>query len=74
MKASPRTIKGRCSECRYFDVCGGNTRVRAQQLTGDPWQEDPACYLTDEEIGATGAHERVEIKPYIQVRPVRAVR
>jgi hypothetical protein len=20
------------------------------QLTGDPWAEDPACYLTDEEI------------------------
>jgi len=46
----PRLIKGRCGECRYFDICGGNTRVRAMQLTGDPWAEDPACYLTDEEI------------------------
>jgi heme d1 biosynthesis radical SAM protein NirJ len=50
LKASPRRIKGRCGECRYFDICGGNTRVRALQLTGDPWAEDPACYLTDEEI------------------------
>ena len=50
LKASPRRIKGRCGDCQYFDICGGNTRVRAQQLTGDPWQEDPACYLTDEEI------------------------
>jgi MoaA/NifB/PqqE/SkfB family radical SAM enzyme len=50
LKAIPRRIKGRCGSCRYFDVCGGNTRVRALQLTGDPWAEDPACYLTDEEI------------------------
>jgi len=50
LKATPRLIKGRCGECRYFDICGGNTRVRAMQLTGDPWAEDPACYLTDREI------------------------
>ncbi|NOR40314.1 MAG: heme d1 biosynthesis radical SAM protein NirJ [Gammaproteobacteria bacterium] len=50
LKAVPRMIKGRCGECRYFDICGGNTRVRAMQLTGDPWAEDPACYSTDEEI------------------------
>ena len=50
LKATPRLIKGRCGTCRYFDICGGNTRVRAMQLTGDPWAEDPACYLTDAEI------------------------
>jgi heme d1 biosynthesis radical SAM protein NirJ len=50
LKANPRLIKGRCGTCRYFDICGGNTRVRALQLTGDPWAEDPACYLTDAEI------------------------
>jgi radical SAM protein with 4Fe4S-binding SPASM domain len=50
LKASPRLIKGRCGECRYFNICGGNTRVRALQLTGDPCAEDPACYLTDGEI------------------------
>ena len=50
LKASRRLIKGRCGSCRYFDICGGNTRVRALQLTGDPWAEDPACYLTDAEI------------------------
>ena len=72
LKASPRQIKGRCNECNYFDVCGGNTRVRAQQLTGDPWQEDPACYLSDAEIGLTGARERVPMKPYVQLRQVRA--
>lgn len=71
LKSSPRLIKGRCSECGYFDVCGGNTRVRALQLTGDPWQEDPACYLSDEEIGLSGERERVQLTPYVQMRPVR---
>jgi MoaA/NifB/PqqE/SkfB family radical SAM enzyme len=46
-----RAGRGRCGACRHFDICDGNTRVRAQQLTGDPWAEDPGCYLTDEEIG-----------------------
>ena len=58
LKARPRQIGGRCSHCDYFDICGGNTRVRALQLTGDPWAEDPACYLTDREIGIQGACER----------------
>ena len=53
LKAQPRNISGRCAECGYFNICGGNTRVRAMQLTGDAWSEDPACYLTDEEIGIT---------------------
>ncbi len=51
LKAHPRPVKGRCAACRHLDICGGNTRVRAFQLTGDPWAEDPACYLSDREIG-----------------------
>lgn len=51
LKRSPRSIGGRCGKCGYFKICGGNTRVRAMQITGDPWAEDPACYLTDTEIG-----------------------
>jgi MoaA/NifB/PqqE/SkfB family radical SAM enzyme len=39
----------------HFAICGGNTRVRAQQVTGDPWAEDPGCYLRDDEIGAQAA-------------------
>jgi len=46
LKAQPRVVKGRCGQCSYFDICGGNTRVRAYQLTGDPWAEDPAGKLT----------------------------
>jgi heme d1 biosynthesis radical SAM protein NirJ len=52
LKARPRRIKGRCARCAYFDVCGGNTRVRALKVSGDPWAEDPACYLDDAEIAA----------------------
>ena len=49
--APPRPVEGRCAQCRYLNICGGNTRVRAYQLTGNPWAEDPACYLSDSEIG-----------------------
>jgi heme d1 biosynthesis radical SAM protein NirJ len=56
LKARPRTVGGRCGACAEFAICGGNTRVRAWQVTGDPWAEDPACYLDDEEIGI-GSHE-----------------
>jgi radical SAM protein with 4Fe4S-binding SPASM domain len=52
LKARPRQVKGRCATCAYFDVCGGNTRVRAMKVTGDPWAEDPGCYLEDAEIAA----------------------
>jgi heme d1 biosynthesis radical SAM protein NirJ len=51
LKQRPRPLKGRCSQCCYQAICGGNTRTRAYQLTGDPWAEDPACYLTNKEIG-----------------------
>jgi heme d1 biosynthesis radical SAM protein NirJ len=57
LKVRPRRVGGRCAGCVHLDLCGGNTRVRAQQLTGDPWAEDPGCYLSDEEIGpAATAH------------------
>ncbi len=45
-----RFLKGRCAACRWLDVCNGNLRVRAEAVTGDVWECDPACYLTDEEI------------------------
>jgi radical SAM protein with 4Fe4S-binding SPASM domain len=46
-------LRGRCRRCRFLDMCGGNFRVRAEAATGDVWACDPACYLTDEEVGAT---------------------
>lgn len=51
LRQRPRPLKGRCGACAYRSVCGGNTRIRALQLTGDPWEADPACYLTNAEIG-----------------------
>src|SRR6266496_3357699 len=68
MKVSPRVVKGRCAACPQFDLCGGNTRVRAWQLTGDAWAEDPGCYIDDDELGIVGDYERVKMKPYIRVR------
>ena len=68
LKAQPRLLKGRCGQCQYFDICGGNTRVRAQQLTGDPWAEDHACYLDDEEIGVATGGERLTVTPYRTLR------
>ena len=52
-------VKGRCGQCRYLDICGGNFRVRAEAVTGDLWAADPACYLTDEEIGVAGREEAI---------------
>ena len=51
MKSRPRPLKGRCAACHYQEICNGNTRVRAERTTGDPWSEDPGCYLDDTEIG-----------------------
>jgi radical SAM protein with 4Fe4S-binding SPASM domain len=44
-------VKGRCGACAYLEVCGGGLRARAEAATGDAWAADPACYLTDAEIG-----------------------
>jgi Fe-coproporphyrin III synthase len=44
-------LKGRCAVCQWLDICNGNFRVRAEAQTGDLWACDPACYLTNAEIG-----------------------
>lgn len=44
-------LKGRCATCRWSELCGGGSRVRAENVYGDPWMPDPACYLTSEEMG-----------------------
>ena len=44
-------LKGRCGECQWLNLCNGNFRARAEGFTGDYWESDPACYLTNEEIG-----------------------
>ncbi|MDR1853784.1 MAG: heme d1 biosynthesis radical SAM protein NirJ [Azoarcus sp.] len=51
LKRRPRPVGGRCAACQYLPVCNGNTRIRALAADGDPWSEDPGCYLSDAEIG-----------------------
>ena len=68
LKQRPRPVTGRCGACAHLDICGGNTRVRAERITGDPWAEDPACYLTDEEIGLAEPVERVQVKGFAEAR------
>ncbi|MBI5248625.1 MAG: 12,18-didecarboxysiroheme deacetylase [Desulfomonile tiedjei] len=51
LKDKKKHVKGRCAACRWLSICGGNFRVRAEAIHGDVWAPDPACYLTDQEIG-----------------------
>lgn len=51
LKNKKEHVKGRCARCAHLDICGGNFRARAEAVYGDIWAPDPACYLTDEEIG-----------------------
>jgi radical SAM protein with 4Fe4S-binding SPASM domain len=51
LKDRKALLKGRCGACRHLDICNGNFRARAEAVHGDLWAPDPACYLSDEEIG-----------------------
>ena len=68
LKQKQRPLEGRCAQCRYLKLCGGNSRTRAWQLTANPWAEDPGCYLTDAEIGVSDMPARVAITPYRRPR------
>jgi 12,18-didecarboxysiroheme deacetylase len=50
MKEKKNHVKGRCAQCRWLTICAGNFRARAESVANDPWDADPACYLTDDEI------------------------
>jgi len=64
LKSRRRYIKGRCSLCKYLELCNANFRVRAEAVYGDMWQQDPACYLNDDEIGITQeAHYEIPLIP-----------
>ena len=51
LKDKKKHVKGRCAACKWLDICAGNFRVRAEAVSDDLWAPDPACYLSDEEIG-----------------------
>ncbi len=75
LKAQPRPVEGRCASCVHLDICGGNTRVRAEQVSGNPWAEDPGCYLDDAEIGLADGAARLAVTPFKTKRrvPIAAV-
>ena len=53
-------LKGRCHGCRFLDICNGNLRARAESYFGDFLAPDPACYLSDEEIGLAASSSEAE--------------
>ena len=64
LKRPQRPVNGRCASCEQRAICGGNTRTRAWQLTGDFWAEDPGCYLDNREIGVSEDLPRLELTPW----------
>ena len=40
----------RCLRCKWFDLCKGNFRFLGNEADDQYWLNEPACYLTDEEI------------------------
>ncbi len=53
LKSKKKYVTGRCHKCKWLDICAGNFRVRSEAVFDDVWASDPACYLTDAEIGLT---------------------
>lgn len=49
LREKNKYLKGKCKECRHNKLCSG-CRIRARSVYGDLWEEDPACYLTEEEV------------------------
>ena len=52
MRDKTRYLKDKCGRCKLNHLCMG-CRVRAEVACGDPFGEDPACYLTEEEIAGS---------------------
>lgn len=44
-------LHGRCAACNFASICRGSHRERALAHFGDRWAADPACVMTDAEIG-----------------------
>jgi radical SAM protein with 4Fe4S-binding SPASM domain len=51
LKQRAQRLGGRCGSCRFVDLCRGSHRERALARTRDLWAPDPACVMTDEEVG-----------------------
>ncbi len=40
----------KCLSCKWFNLCKGNFRFLGTEADDEYWLNEPACYLTDEEI------------------------
>jgi len=43
----------RCKKCKWFEFCKGNYRFTGRESDERFWHNEPACYLTDAQIGQT---------------------
>jgi radical SAM protein with 4Fe4S-binding SPASM domain len=43
------SLKGACFNCVHNNFCRGGIRGRADSISGDPWAQDPHCYLYEKE-------------------------
>ncbi len=57
-KALIKANADRCARCKWLDICNANFRVRAEAIYDNIWADDPACYLTKEEIGYDEVREK----------------
>ncbi len=49
LREKEKHVTGKCGACNYKSLCSG-CRIRARAVYGDIWAEDPACYLSEEEL------------------------
>ncbi len=49
MKDKTQYLKGKCGRCMHKHLCRG-CGARAEEMCGDLFGADPACYLTEEEV------------------------
>jgi radical SAM protein with 4Fe4S-binding SPASM domain len=50
LRNKSRFTDPRCLRCKWFNLCKGNYRFLGKQANDKYWLNEPACYLTDEEI------------------------
>lgn len=68
-----KKIKGKCGNCQYSLTCGG-CRVMAYFINGDPYAEDPTCFideLSDKEIESIEKETVKSFKNYNRMVQIR---
>ncbi len=51
-------LKGKCGTCSYKSICGG-CRLRAEAVYDDMWQEDPSCFLSQDQVRDPDSEEKI---------------